>query len=279
MVVFRVGFDLVIRTLMLVLAAACIASPVRAAERTPLHKMDHTPAVIHYLFNFVPRYRVADCAVRWKYEMEAGSWFDLGSARREVFGRYLLIHAPKMAEYSIDLGPREPHVEGRGQMFHDIFVFSDECERRFDVVEAMVGEFLAEYPEIIHSHVSRTPVPEEEVKGLNGRWIDTSDYDPQYWSIRAAASRDCDAAKWVEVAQDAAQSIEANAKRDGRMQKPLPVILYTTLAERLTKDPGILKAASSLSQKYDPHLSQTDRDEVVRLVDAYLATGACGKGR
>ena len=63
------------------------------------------------------------------------------------------------------------------------------------------------------------------------------------------------------------------------MPLPFEVILYTTLAERLAKTPAVLEAASSLRRKYEPHLPRPNHDEAVRLVDAYLATGACGKGR
>lgn len=128
---------------------------------------------------FIPKYKTDECSVHFNLYLKKAAG-DFERALYNSFQRYLSKHEPKIGYLqSIQVTILNSTINQRGQSsLPYLLLFADQCERRFELFQAM-----ADYTEERHGdqfsfeHVERegTVAPGEKF------WIDSPDFNPDYW--------------------------------------------------------------------------------------------------
>lgn len=246
----------VIRAVVLVVALSGHGADAVDEARVPLQDLDWTATQLFMFFEFVPKYTLAECAVQIAYRFEEGSWVDDRTVMRELFNRYLRLNEPKLAIY-----PVETFADGVGyKQFH---FFRDDCERRFEIMRAMLAALRRAYPEILVEIID-APIPERVLNSVyDESWVDRDEYDPLFWTAKREASESCDAGKWLHVGR------LKEADTDYAFNRSL-AYLYYSLAARLARDPAVKRVAAEERLRVEPRVSEEDRQKWDRLLRSYL---------
>lgn len=138
----------------------------------------------HFIMEFVPKYEIADCVIRFSLTQneKAPSYVD---DLNIAFWRYLGEHEPKIGMMIYQNWIWPDHV----------IYFADQCDRRNEIFEGMQGSVDRYFGEKLS--IERLPIA-KPVKAFGRLWLDSPDYNPDYWPIYHRAVRK-DGAAFLEL--------------------------------------------------------------------------------
>ena len=215
-----------------------------------------TPAAIHYIFHFYPRYERADCLFAVSIDGLPKGDPDAFGRMMSRFGDYLLVHAPAAAGYGYQ-GQGTPRAGGEEVYFS----FLDECDEAPDIIR---NGLRASHPsgplEIDVRAWSATAGP--PLPGSSG-WLDSDDYDAAYWGFRKDVYGSCDSADWLALARENFEHERSGGKFIG--------YVYAVYARLL--DPEIEVMAEVEDAEFDRRTRAWARD----VAAAAYSTSPCAR--
>jgi len=170
--------------------AALISGETRAEARDnffhPRYRTlpDKTAMQKHYLFDFVPKFKKADCLVRFDFTF-AGTADERSRAPLDIlFQQYLWAYEPKAGHFFLKYG-----VPTANRSIPAYVQFIDECDRRFEIAEAIAAYAHKTDPwykiKVSRNHI--LPGPDTIIK--EGYWIDDSNFDGEIHELLRKAVR------------------------------------------------------------------------------------------
>ena len=146
--------------------------------------VDKTAMDKHYLLEFLPRFKRSECLVRIDLLFEGTEGERYRAPLSMLFKQYLWVHEPKAGLFH--LGSDHPTANRQIAAYVQ---FADECDRRFEIAEAMADYASGADPRY-KLRVSRDHIlPGPDTMEADGAWIDDPDYVAKTWVLRRKANR------------------------------------------------------------------------------------------
>lgn len=138
--------------------------------------LDMTANEHYFILHFIPRFKQTDCMVRLKYSFSGAAknssqfHLDLG------FRHYFSENEPSAFFYS-------QHALEAGQEGIVYYIFIDSCPRRFEMLHNAARFVESKDPHytiiVDDKPVTKWPTESNDI----GFWIDSPQYDPEYWRL------------------------------------------------------------------------------------------------
>lgn len=147
----------------------------------PIYDLDRDAPLIsdevnrYLVMEFIPKYRVDECVVSFAVHLkdETSGYLDEVNL---AFWRYITKHEPKIGTMIYQNYPGPDHF----------VYFADQCDRRDEIFVGMAENVEKHFGDKMA--IERLPV-EVPVQGFMRLWVDSPDYDPDFWPTLHRATR------------------------------------------------------------------------------------------
>lgn len=210
----------------------------------------------HYLDLF-PKFRAEQCSVRLDLRVD------------DAFAHPDVLMYDAMTAYVHKYEPKALFAFECGRTRFDFTLF-DDCHRRFEIMERLAKIIMAGLPGL-RIRVRHDLRPTGTTDPGSGLWLDDPSYDAAYWYLRRKASQGCKVDDWMALARH----------HEAEPEQPLALssaFLYFGLAARLARDPASRAAAAAERDRLRPLVREDNQAFTERMIDHYIAQGAC-RGR
>ncbi|MEX0693433.1 MAG: hypothetical protein WD075_03215 [Rhodospirillales bacterium] len=151
------------------------------------------PANVHYAFNYYPKYNYADCIFRVSIKEKHGIGNDSTSRIKNLFGYYVFANEPETGAFGFS---SEAHS---GEYIAE-FEFMDKCEEAPHIIDSGLKAAQHEV-DFEYTFISKSKSISNASAKNSTFWLDSPNYDPDYWGLRKSVSGSCDPADWLRLAR------------------------------------------------------------------------------
>lgn len=238
--------------LCLIAAAALIVVP---ALRSCLDWPRLRAQDIHYLFDYVPRFRQSECIVRFEFEAPSDVGSDVLWHVTDAARETLTTHDPIAAlfQYKFQRGPA-----GSSDLY---MMFFDDCDRLDSIAQTLLSGWRMSHPGLAVTLDMGPHAPGPDTVTGDGNWLDSPSYDAHPWQLRRRAH-----AGDGEALLAVARLSEGDAARRG---DPATAYLYYFAALQRLDDPDdvavIERQMAASFESIQPIDRETYRSKARRL--------------
>jgi len=138
-------------------------------------------------FHFQPKYKISDCAISFDLRINKGD-DQYMTIMPETLQRYVSYHEPQVGFMVVQyLRFRKNGLIPKAKSIIQYeLILSDQCDRKDQVFEKMIAYTQNQHGDSFSIERNREKKPELK---LSRYWIDSPDYNPDYWSTFHKAVR------------------------------------------------------------------------------------------
>ena len=210
----------------------------------------------HYMaLEFYPKYRADECTISFDLHVnEPGVQFI--TLIQESFQRYVSYHEPRVGAMQVEyvaVRRKSPPPRIKDAVPFEV-VLSDQCDRKDEIFEAMVGYTQERHAGIFDFERRLDAKPELKSSAF---WLDSADYDPAYWPLYHNAMRG-DGKAFLELLRF------VNEDDFSRQH------LFSALAEHYLPDGHMKNIAQEGKRAAWLHMTPKQRDRQNRIVEGWI---------
>lgn len=211
---------------------------------------DKTAMQKHYLFNFEPRFKKADCLVRFDFVFEGTGEERNRAPLHVLFWQYLWRNEPKAGAFAMDAKSWvRTSVTGYIQ-------FADECDRRFEIADAMAAFANETDPRYKVSFSRDKILPGFDTMMAEGSWIDDSSYDKELHKL------------WKKAVRGDGEAMFLYAEKINSMMNPMGAYqMYRRALNCLPPGPLRTKAAKKAQEALSA-VPQQRKEQIENFLEA-----------
>jgi hypothetical protein len=161
-------------------------------------------ANVFYTFQFYPKYNHADCVFEISIPEK-----DYTFKIMDAFGYYLLTNEPEAAVYNY-------HGESNAGDFLIELEFMDKCDEAPRIIKAALKAAQRDVAFDFSFVTDRKPQLVTST-GDFSFWLDSPNYDPDYWALHKSVYGSCNAADWIRLARVELSSVREDSLNLGYM--------------------------------------------------------------
>jgi len=168
----------------LVLSAIIVRNFFTSNDDGPLYSDERNRYIA---LEFYPKYNAIDCTVSFDVHLKGPS-VQFAALVQDSFQHYVSYHEPRVGTMLVEYLAirRNSEMPRKKDTAPFELIFSDQCNRKDEIFDAMVAYTVERHGGAIG--IERLPNAKPELKPLRF-WLDSPDYEPDYWPIYNRALR------------------------------------------------------------------------------------------
>lgn len=172
--------------------AACVAllyTPPKEVDPNDLK----LAANVHFAFRFYPMYNHAECVFEARITDKRDAKTKDTVRISDIFIQYILANKPETGAFDFS--------SGAGSMGYTAEItFMDKCDEAPGIIERglQAAQRVARFE---YSLVNDPKIQQASPDEIPGVWLDSADYDPDYWALRKDVANSCNPADWLKLAR------------------------------------------------------------------------------
>ncbi|WNJ99816.1 hypothetical protein L2D14_18400 [Thalassospiraceae bacterium LMO-JJ14] len=214
-------------------------------------------ANVHFAFRFYPKYNYADCVFEARIRDKRDAKTQDKIRISHIFKQYILANEPETGAFGFSIGAGSAERIAK-------FEFWDKCDEAPDIIERglQAAQRVARFE---YSLVNDPKIQQASPDELPGVWLDSADYDPEYWALRKDVTNSCNPADWLKLAR-----VELTKNELGFIHLSY---LHASYASRL--DTSNTEAQAFLSKMSD-RVTEPNKILAEKIVPRAIEESSCG---